>query len=151
MANITAEGAALIAARVAGDFDQHDDAAIRDVLNAATEPNPTPQGTKPRTLRMAELMGLASVGTRAALLANPNLAAARADVIAQDHHGVSTWLMGYASAGIIPLDEAQAMLAYVQTPVPDPAWLAQVSWAVLNLGRPVDEQDIAAARTARGE
>jgi hypothetical protein len=148
MANITHAGAALIAAHVQ-DWSAMD-AEITAALNAATEPNPAPQGTVPRTMRMAELMGLAGVGTRAALLNNPNLSAARADVIAQDHHGVGTWLMGYASAGIIPQDEAAAMLAYVQTPVPDPSWQAQVSWATLNLGRAVDAQDIAAARAAGG-
>jgi len=34
----------------------------------------------------------------------------------------------------------------VDAVVPDPSWPAQVSWAQLNIGRPLDASDIAASR-----
>jgi hypothetical protein len=151
MANITDAGAAMIAAHVGADFDSLTDGQITAALNEPDTPNPAPQGNVPRLMKMGELMGLAGTATRAALLGNPNLPTARADVLAQDHVGVATWLAAYASVGTIPQGEYDAMMDYVMTPVPDPSWQAQVSWAVLNLGRAVDAEDVATARAVYEE
>lgn len=149
MANPTPAAIAAIRGHVA-DWAPTD-AEIAAALNTATEPNPVPQGTVPRYLLTADVLGLLSPASVGALFDSGNLPDMRDTIVAQDREGVVTWAAAALLAGKINQAEHDAVAAMAQETVPDPAWQAEVSWAVLTLGRAVDAADIAAARAAGGE
>jgi hypothetical protein len=78
----------------------------------------------------------------------PTIVAVRDDIRAQDHAGVGNWAVLYHAAGLITEAERNAVMTFLQTPVPDPNWSATIPWDVMTFGRPLDLSDIAETRSA---
>lgn len=122
-------------------------AAIAVALNAPAVANPAPQTTLPKPFAFGDVFGLLSDASVAAIRDTPNTTDLIDKVNAGDRAGVGRWVavLGKLPAKITPA-EAAALMAVLQATQPDPAWPAQISWAVANLGRPVDTDDVAASR-----
>jgi len=144
MAEPTAAQIALIRARVT-DWTPTDE-TITAALNTPAIANPAAQGTIPRRLVKMEVLGLIAPGHVAAVLNYPNLALVYAAFDAQDHASATSWAQALAMIGAIDNTDAAAVIGYINTPVPDPAWPAQISWAQANLGRAADTADVWTAR-----
>lgn len=132
------------------DFTQTD-AAIAAALNAETAANPLPHPTVPSILDEAPIMALLtdpannSIGK---LMSWVNLPLLFADIAAQARARVVVWVKTLPLSGLITASESTAILSYLNTPVPDPSYQATVSAPVAAIGRPLDAEDIEAARTA---
>lgn len=122
------------------------DGAIAASLNTPTVANPTPQPVVPIPLTVAGAMALVSAENRAKVYARPAVVAFRDDVNRGDLAGALGWLTLARDAGDLADSEYAAIAAAAQASGPDPAWQPRISWAMANLGRPVDPSDIAASR-----
>lgn len=125
------------------------DAQIVAALNTPAIANPTPQPSIPAPLTEDGLAGLltdATNGSIARLVNYVNYGLVQADILAGNRARIGGWAGKLAVAGIITVGEATAIGAALAATVPDPAWPALISWAVANLGRPVDADDVATSR-----
>jgi hypothetical protein len=151
MANPSPEAVGKI--RAAADWSKPD-AEAAAALNAPSLPNPVPAPQRPVVLEERVLLGLLTDpdhGSAARLLNYNNLALLQSDIRADKHVAVTDWANNLALMGLITPGESAAIKAYVDSKVPDPSWSPLVSWAVANLGRPVDAEDVAASRPGPGE
>lgn len=145
--NITPQAIALIRAHV--ESWTGDDATIRDALNDPVVDNPTPQANVPRVLYESELATLLNDpdnGSLVKLLNWVNFGLVKADIASQNRAGIALWAGELELLGILTAGEAAAVQGYALTPIPDPAYRAQIGWAEANIGRSVDLADIRAAR-----
>lgn len=109
-------------------------------------PNPVPQAMVPVHLKTPNIMSLVPSAVPH-LHNNPNAKPIRDDIIAQDHAGVINWAYIWYAGGIITEAEKNAVMVYCATPVPDPAWQAELPWDVAEFGRALEVSDIAETRT----
>jgi hypothetical protein len=123
-----------------------DNAAIAAALNAPVAPNPVPRGTVAVPIAVSGVLGALSPASRARLVNVGFLSHVRDDINAQNRESVALWAEVLLDGGFLTADEDQAILGLIGATQPDPAWPAQISWAVATLGRPVDAADIHAAR-----
>lgn len=135
-----------------------DDAAIAASLNAPDRPNPVPQPTVPKPFSSSGLMSLVvlpagdpnagqpDVTRLAKIYGRPAIVAFRDDCARQDRNAVAGWLQLAFLAGDVSQAQYAAMTAVLQATGPDPSWPARIGWAVATIGRPVDEDDVAASR-----
>jgi hypothetical protein len=144
VANPSPQAVAKIRARVS-DWSP-DDAAIAESLNRPSLPN-RPQVPVPLVEdTLADYLTDAANGSLVKLLNWPNYGRLADDIRSGDHAKVARWAPRLVVAGIITPGEAQALVGYINSTVPDPSWPAQISWAMAAIGRPVDASDVAAAR-----
>lgn len=144
MANPTAAAIAAIRARVT-DWTQSD-AAILSALNAADQPNPMPQAQVRKPMSVSALFAKVSAASRAKLASRPGLPQAIMDIRSQDPSAVLNWVQLFVDTLDLTPAEAAALQAEINATIPDPKYRAQLSWAEINLGRPVDAADLTAAR-----
>lgn len=126
------------------------DSVIVAAMNAPSITNPSPQGTVPVPYSSAQLLGCLSQGSAANLAAFPAIDQLYQDIQANNSANVAATVALLAAAGKIQSSEATAIEAILSATQPNPSWPAQIGWAQANLGRPVDSQDIEAARQAPG-
>lgn len=167
MSNPTPAAVAAIKSKVAalGGFAALTDAQVVAALNAADVANPAPQGTVPKPFQATDVGAIVSSATLAGILAipafemtirpmldNPN--PKDSDTILR----LNQWAAELFKAGKLTQSEFDALAA--PTPgtttgaaeglfnqaVADPSYQPQLSWATVNLGRPVDTADSAYAR-----
>jgi hypothetical protein len=125
-------------------------ATIASNLNTVNISNPTPQGTVPTPFVFAAILEqLNSTGpSLGKLMALPYLSQIITDIRNQDRGAIATWAVALSATGIITSDEAASITTLVESTVPDPTWQSQLSWASINIGRPVDVNDLNYARPA---
>lgn len=126
-----------------------DDASILASLDAETLDNPAPQGRVAAPVYESALLGLlddVANGSIVKLINWPNFGLLKSDIEAGNRDGIGLWCQALTLAGIITQGECGAILSYIGSTIPDPAWPAKVSWASVNIGRPLDLEDIAASR-----
>jgi len=121
-------------------------AQIAATLNTANIANPTARLNVPKPMTTAALLGLIVNANKAKVYGRAVLSDLRGDIRAGDRTGVKSWFGLALVAADITSAEYTALVAEVDAVVPDPSWPAQVSWAQLNIGRPLDASDIAASR-----
>lgn len=136
----------LIRSRVT-DWTQTDQ-AVADALNAPAVANPVTQAPAvPKPFDFADVMGLLSDASVAAIRDTPNTTDLISKINAGDRAGVLHWVAALLKAPAkITADEAAAVNALMTATVPDPSWSAQIGWALATIGRPADPSDVAAAR-----
>lgn len=144
MANISAEGAAQIREHVT-DWSPAD-ATIAGSLNAPAIANPAPQPTVAKAFLTHDLMSLLDAPALAKIQSLPSLARLLDDIELGVSSRLDNWLALLTVGGTITTNQAAALSGVIHATELDPAWPSQISWAVANLGRPVDLEDIAASR-----
>ena len=127
-----------------GGWAGNADAAIAGLLNTPSVANPAAQGTVPNPFSAADLINAASPANRAALASL--ILGSAAFIIAQDRVHMTAGITALADCSAIQAADATAMIAVLDATIPDPSWPAQLSWAQINLGRPVDTADITVSR-----
>lgn len=129
-----------------------DDATIAANLNAPSVTNPTPQASVPKPFTFADVMGCLTPASIDNVRGLPTSTALITAINARDVTSILNWL-GALQAGtaLITAAEAQAVQTVVTATELDPSWQAQIGWGVANLGRPLDSEDVAAARAAGGQ
>lgn len=142
--NPTPAAIALIIGQVS-DWEEPDEEIVEN-LNDPTIPNPEPQGQVLPTLTIEGLVGILSPASTGNLWNSPNAREVRDAVRAQDRPGFMAWVSIALAGGAITEQEYANLAAAVQATIPDPNWPSHLSWAEVNLGRPVDLDDIQRAR-----
>lgn len=120
--------------------------AILDELNAATERNPAALLEMPKPMTVSNLLPLLTKEELTAVRQEPWLVSFIGDVKAQDREAVLQWAAVAEMTGLVSAATRDAVLNEVLATIPDPAYRANLSWAELALGRPVDADDLRAAR-----
>lgn len=149
MANPSPAAIALIREQVA-DWTG-DDATIAASLNAPSIENPAPQPTIAKPFTARDLMGVLDSAAKAKLLTLPSLARLLNDIEAGVIEPLENWVAMLATGAIVTQEQAGALMAILHATEPDPSWPPQISWAESVIGRPVDTDDIAAARLGDAE
>lgn len=133
------------------------DAEIRDAQNAVLVANPVTEAPQvPQSMNMGRMMTLLDAAARVAVSRVSGFDRAAAAVAAGDTVGVLHWLQlleDWLSTGQvagITVEQINLLRADVQAQVADPTWLAQLPRPLVELGRLLDTDDIAAARAAGG-
>lgn len=123
------------------------DAQIVDALNAPSVPNPvTSAPSVPKPITAQSLFACLDAATLAKLWPPPDeltKAIGSGDVAA-----LALWVGYMQSASLITSAQVTALQNALAATQPDPAWAAEISWAQLHLGRPVDLQDLALVRAS---
>jgi hypothetical protein len=125
------------------------DATIAASLNTPSIANPTPQGQIAAPVYESELLGTLTDqgnGSLVKLINWPNFGLLKADIEIQNRAGIGLWCQALTLAGYITQGEASAIVTYLGSAVADPSYQTLLSWAQVNLGRPVDADDITASR-----
>lgn len=144
MANPSPAAIALIREQVT-DWSP-DDATIVADLNAPSIANPTPQPTIAKPFAARDLMGVLDSAAKTKLLTLPSLARLLDDIEAGAIEPLENWAGMLATGSIITQEQAGSLMAVLHATETDPNWPEQISWAEAVIGRPVDADDIAAAR-----
>lgn len=132
-------------ATIAGGWS-NTDAQLAAQLNAPSVANPQAQQQVPKRFVANDLASACAAANRANLV--PLLAGAAAPLIAaQDAGRLGAGLDALATIGSLSAADVTAMKAVMGQTEPDPNYQAQIGWAQANIGRPVDVQDLYAART----
>jgi hypothetical protein len=131
---------------LSGGWAGNTDAQIVTAANTPAIANPTPQGTVPTPFTFATLLGSLSQSSAANVESFPGISDLYNDIIAQNSARVLAAIALMTASGRILSSEATAMTATVNATELDPSWPAQVGWAQVNLGRPLDLSDSATAR-----
>ena len=151
---------------LSGGWAGNTDAQILTAINAPSIANPASQGTVPASFTADSILlsGAISTASVAKLLALPSYDSTVIPLLnlsvktGADITNLNGWAKAYFMAGALQQSEFDALAApcpgttagaatglFNQTQ-PDPSYQSQLSWAQVNLGRPADENDIAAAR-----
>ena len=125
-------------------------AALATAINASLVANPTPQPTIPKPLTIPELLGEVGAADAGKLAENPNLPTVLADITSQDRTSTGEWIGPLEADSELTTAEGAAIMGDLQATEPDPSWQAQLPWPLVNLGRLIDADDVAAARAAGG-
>jgi hypothetical protein len=148
MANPSPQAIAKIRSRV-GDWSRSD-ATIADALNAPDPAFPNPIGeppTIPRPFTFADVMGRLSPESVANVRSLPTGVDIIDKINSQDRSGIAHWIAALsATPALISGVEASNVMDVITATDPDPNWNPNLSWAIVNIGRPVDGQDVAASR-----
>ena len=89
------------------------------------------------------VLSSASIGNVKAL---PYLPAIVDDVNNGNLAACARWLALFVATSVVTEAEATAIQGVMTATELDPSWQSQISWAVANLGRLLDEADLTAAR-----
>jgi hypothetical protein len=146
--NPSPEAVAAIRARVA-DWSPTD-AEVASALNAPTVDNPTPAATVPIPFLTRDLMGTLDQPALAKIMALPSLARLLEDIERGEPGRLDNWIALLTAGGAISQAQAGVISGVVHATGPDPSWPSLISWAQASLGRPVDVDDVAAARASGG-
>jgi hypothetical protein len=122
------------------------DAAIAAGLNRPSIANPTPQPVVPTPFTTSQVFGAVAPSSLAKLNSIAFLPDIRDKIAANDRPACGLYAGLLMAGGVITQPDYGAIMAIFNATGPDPAWPAQISWAVAHLGRPVDPSDIAASR-----
>lgn len=122
------------------------DAAIAAGLNRPSIANPTPQPVVPTPFTTSQVFGAVAPSSLAKLNSIAFLPDIRDKIAANDRPACGLYAGLLMAGGVITQPDYGAIMALFNATGPDPSWPAQISWAVANLGRPVDAYDIAASR-----
>ena len=141
IAAIQAYGAAL-----SGGWAGQTDAQVLTAANAATVDNPAQQGTVAKPYTYDDLLGAISSANVSKLVVLPALPAIVETINSGDLVACARWITTLVAGGVITTDEATAVSAVMTATEADPSYQSKISWAVANLGRPVDLVDIQQSR-----
>lgn len=111
-------------------------------LNAQTIPNPQPQASiKPPMTFTAFASGIdpASLGKVMTYAHLPDIIA---DIKDQNYDAASLWVSGLTAAGILSTADSASLSKLMSATIPDPSWTPMMSWAQVNLGGILTNQDI---------
>jgi hypothetical protein len=126
-----------------------DDAAILASLKGEMVANPAAQGQTLKPVSESAFMSLLTDqvnGSVVKLLNWVNFAQLKADIESSNRTGIGLWCQVLPAVGLITADEAAAITADLSATQADPSWQAQLSWPLINIGRELDIEDIAASR-----
>lgn len=124
------------------------DADIATALNNDIVLNPSPAPLVPVVLEKLAALAVVKDANKPKVANFPNLSICYDAFDAQDHASAVKSVYLLRAAGAIDSEDAAAAIAYITTPVPDPAWQATVPAPVVWLGRELDAGDVHAARIA---
>jgi hypothetical protein len=127
-----------------------DDAAIAAALNTATLANPIPAATVAKPFSVRDMMSSLDAAALGKIYNLPSLPRLLDDIEAGDLVRLENWLALLQAGGTLTAAQAATLSGMIHATMPDPSWSAQISWAVANVGRAVDFQDVADARLASG-
>ncbi len=85
-------------------------------------PNPAPAPEVPRHLVDTDLLGLLSPASQKRIVNYPNLPVIIGQIEAQNRAQLTSWAQVLAAGEIITPEETGALLGYINSTVPDPAW-----------------------------
>ncbi len=122
------------------------DAQIRAAIAASSVANPVQQATVPKPYTATGLLGVLSTQSQGNLVVFPAIHDLLVDIQTQDSANVLAAVSLLAATGKITSAEATAIQSAVTATEPDPSWTSTVTWDLANLGRPIDDFDIEAAR-----
>ena len=143
--NPNPEQAAAIRAKIEADGLGPDVSAIVEALNAPAIDNPTPQPTRPKPYTLEDLMAALDTATIGKLQSLPSLDRMLDRIEANDRLNCKRWINLLVASGTITAEQMQSIAAILDATEPDPGWKPQLSWAQVNIGRPVDGFDVMAA------
>jgi hypothetical protein len=125
-----------------------DDATIAAGLNARDADNPRPAAMIPAPITFAGVFVLLAGGLSLGRIRDLSTGADLiAKVHAGDRAGIANWLPALrADPEVITAEQAQAVMALLQSTVADPSWPPLLSWAEIHIGRSLDPSDISEAR-----
>jgi hypothetical protein len=143
--------AAIAAIRAAVADWSADDATIAADLNARTVPNPDPEPPPvPAPVDEGALLTLiqSDPATVDRLNDYSHLDRVLDALEGGNRTSIGRWfvLLTSGSAPVIGPDMAARVQAALGATAPDPSWTPDLPWATATLGRPVDADDVAAAR-----
>lgn len=144
MANPTPAAIAAIRARVS-DWTPGDQ-QIADALNVADQANPIPAPPIPKPMDSETLLGKISNVAKGKVYRQPAIVGLQNSIHSGDRKAVKSWFALALVGGDIGQAEYNDLVTEIDATIPDPRWPDKVSWAQINLGRPADAADIAAAR-----
>lgn len=122
------------------------DATIAADLNTPTIANPTPRSTVPLPFTTSQVFAAVSGASLAKLNTIAFLPDIRDKIAANDRPACGLYAGLLMTGGVITQADYSAIMALFNATGPDPSWPPQISWALANLGRPVDALDVAASR-----
>lgn len=125
-----------------------DDAALAMALNATLVENPVFCPQIPRPMDALSLIAHLSPESCAKLEGAQLITEVNRAISASERETVQRWVTYSVSRGHITTDEYGALMGELAELIPDPEWSAEIPVSVAALGRPVDADDLAAARAA---
>lgn len=147
MNNLSPEAIAAIRDRAESlgiDWAARTDDEVLATLQADATANPASQGTIPRAFTLADLVNRVDASRRGTFRAYiPALAPL---VMIQDRSHIAAGISAALAIGDLTQSEADAILTLLSATDPDPDYSATVPNIDLIIGRPVNLDDVAAAR-----
>jgi hypothetical protein len=131
---------------LSGAWAGNTDAAIVAAANLANVTNPVAQTTIPTPFTAVGLFSQISVASRTNLKTFTALDALLEDVFNQNIPHCLQWWGILSGVAVITAAEATTLTTAVNATELNPAYQALVSWAEINLGRPLDLNDAMTAR-----
>ncbi len=115
---------------------------IRAELNKPAFDNPLPQGQIKPALSFAGIAAVVAPASLGKVMTYAHLDKIIDDIRKQDIDAAALWVQGLAAAGLLTADDVVAVSGVISSTTPDPNWKAKLSWAEVNLGDTLTEQDM---------
>jgi hypothetical protein len=127
------------------DWSQPDE-VIATSLNALTARNPLPRDSFPKPFTVPEVFALLSKASMKNLSKLHYVPDVRDKISANDREACGHYFELLFQSANITQSEYKAVVSLLAATVPDPGWTISVPETVANFGRPLDPDDVAAAR-----
>lgn len=139
---------------IVGGFGANSDNVIYSGLNALSySGNPTPQGQVYKTYNSPYLIGLMGTGMAYTYEYVPDFGLGLCPLLdinpktAAINTQINNYLIRYSGCNIMSPSIYMAATGFLFSTVADPTWPSSVSWAMLNMGRSIDYNDIQITRS----